>query len=333
MSAFSCVVQGSESLLIQCSEILLSRGHRISAVVTTNREIIAWATEHAIPLHSPGADLAERLDPAGFDWFFSIANLAIVPDAVLALARNGAINFHDGPLPRYAGLNAPVWAIINREQSHGVSWHFIEGGIDEGDVVSQQAFDLTELETALTLNTKCYSAAIDSFTPLVTAIEQGSLRRQVQDLSERTYYAKDARPEAAGRLDFNQDADNLTALVRALDHGAYWNPLVCAKVEIGGRVVLVGEARIADEPGEGRPGTVLGVSEDGLIVATGTAPILVGQLKDTNGEAVAPASHCHGWRHVGFARPGDRTAIVGRHGATGTARWLLAGSVEPSRSC
>ncbi len=31
----------------------------------------------------------------------------------------GAINFHDGPLPRYAGLNTPAWAIINGEAEHG----------------------------------------------------------------------------------------------------------------------------------------------------------------------------------------------------------------------
>ena len=58
----------------------------------------------------------------------------MIPDPVLALAARGAINFHDGPLPRYAGLNAPVWAILNREPAHGVTWHLIEGGIDEGDI-------------------------------------------------------------------------------------------------------------------------------------------------------------------------------------------------------
>ena len=43
-------------------------------------------------------------------------------DDVLALPAKGAINFHDGPLPQMAGLNTPVWALLNGEAEHGISW-------------------------------------------------------------------------------------------------------------------------------------------------------------------------------------------------------------------
>ena len=76
----------------------------------------------------------------------------------LAQAGKGAINFHDGPLPRYAGLNAPVWAIINGEPDHGITWHMIEGGVDEGDILEQRLFELASEETALTLNTGTWNA-------------------------------------------------------------------------------------------------------------------------------------------------------------------------------
>jgi len=64
-----------------------------------------------------------------------------------------------------------------------------------------------------------------------------------QDLSQRSYFAKNARPDAAGRLDFTKPARAITTLVRALDHGDYWNPLTCPKIESGGRVWLVGKGR------------------------------------------------------------------------------------------
>ena len=173
MSTFTCIVIGNGSLVIQCADMLLARGHAIAALVSGNPEVRAWAEARGLRVEDPGADLADRLGPLTVDWLFSIANLAIVPDAVLAKATRGAINFHDGPLPRYAGLNAPVWALINRETRHGVTWHLIEGGIDEGDIVEQRLFDLDDGETALTLNTKCYGAAIDSFGALVAALETG----------------------------------------------------------------------------------------------------------------------------------------------------------------
>ena len=290
MNVFSCVLMGNESLLVQCGEKLLERGHLIRAVVTSNPNIQTWASEHDFVVEAPGADLAERLGTLSFDWLFSIANLSIIPEAVLAMAGNGAINFHDGPLPRYAGLNAPVWAIINRENQHGVSWHMIEGGVDEGDIVGQQSIELAETETALTLNAKCYSAAIDSFTPLITSLEGTGPVRTAQDLSARTYFAKDARPDAAARLDFRHDAEELAALVRALDHGRYWNPLACAKIEVGGNVLLVQQASLAELADRAEPGTVVEVSEAELVVATGSVPIRLIQLTDMNGQPVSPKS-------------------------------------------
>ena len=40
---FSVVLLGEQSLLIQCAELLLSRGHAIRCVVTEGRRIAQWA--------------------------------------------------------------------------------------------------------------------------------------------------------------------------------------------------------------------------------------------------------------------------------------------------
>lgn len=147
MSQFSCVVIGNESLLIACSDALLARGHDIHAVVSSDPEIRAWTKAKGLVLHDKPSEVQ-----GGFDWLLSIANLHVIPDPVLALADKGAVNFHDGPLPRYAGLNTPNWALINGEARHGITWHMLEGGIDEGDIIAQRLFDISEDETALSLN-------------------------------------------------------------------------------------------------------------------------------------------------------------------------------------
>ena len=121
MDLMSCVVIGNESLLMQCCEKLLALGHRIAAVVTRNRDIATWAQGRELVTLPPGAGLAARLPDAPFDWLLSIANLDILPADVLTRAVRGAVNFHDGPLPRHAGVNAPVWALIEGETRHGIS--------------------------------------------------------------------------------------------------------------------------------------------------------------------------------------------------------------------
>ena len=147
--AFDCVLIGNESLLVQCAELALDRGHRIVAVVTRNPQVAHWAQGRGLRTERPGTDLAARLD-IGFDWLLSIANLSIVPADVLALARSGAVNFHDGPLPRHAGLNAPVWALIEGETQHGITWHLMTDGVDMGDILVTRAFDITAQDTAAT---------------------------------------------------------------------------------------------------------------------------------------------------------------------------------------
>src|SRR5690606_34516796 len=100
---------------------LRERGHELVAVVTDDGDITAWAREHDVPVVAPGKGLAGRLGELGpFDWLFSIANLRVLPADVLALPRRGGVNFHDGPLPRFAGLHATTWALLAGERTHAI---------------------------------------------------------------------------------------------------------------------------------------------------------------------------------------------------------------------
>ncbi|MGR3761994.1 MupA/Atu3671 family FMN-dependent luciferase-like monooxygenase [Roseobacteraceae bacterium NS-SX3] len=279
MSHFSCVAIGDESLLIGCCEAVLARGHQIRAVVSQDADIRKWAS-------GKGLDVLKHAEeiPGGFDWLLSIANLTMLPGAVLARASRGAVNFHDGPLPRYAGLNTPVWALIEGAQEHGITWHVMEGGADEGDILVQRLFGVAADETAFSLNSKCYAAAMDSFPEVLEQLESGTLNRQRQDLSQRKYYAKADRPAAGGRLDFTRPAEEVVRLVRALDTGAYWNPMCAAKIEAGGRILLAGKAALAN--GAGPAGTILEISGDSLTAAAGSGAVTLSQITSPAGEAV-----------------------------------------------
>ena len=249
MSHFSCIVIGNESLLIQCAGLIREGGHTVNAVVTRNPDIRQWAIGQGLRVESPGADLASRLADVDYDWLLSIANLSVVDQALIDRAHQGAINFHDGPLPRHAGLNAPVWAILGGEQQHGVTWHLMAGGIDEGDIVKQTLFDMAPNETALTLNTRCFEAAIESFAELMADLQAGSIKRTPQNLSQRSYHARLDRPAAAARIDLTRPAHEVLALVAALDHGTYWNPLCCPKLDLGTQVLAVTSAGAPPPPG------------------------------------------------------------------------------------
>ncbi len=287
--AFRAVLVGEESLLAACGGKLLDEGWEIAAVVSENPAIRDWAAGKSIPLETMTTDLAARLQQTEFDWLFSIANLKLIAGDVLALAERGAINFHDGPLPRYAGVNAPVWALVHGEREYGITWHMIGGGIDEGDILVQRRFPVEEGETAYSLNTKCYAAALDGFQELVEQLRNAMLRPKAQDLSRRSYFARGLLPEAAARLDFRRTAEDCAALVRALDHADHWNPLCCPRIEMADRLLLVGKAVAEKIEGTAAPGAVLRADANYVTVATADGALRLSDLTDTAGRVVAPS--------------------------------------------
>ena len=276
MTRFSTLLIGNEALTCQCGEVLSERGHTIAAVVTRNPDVRAWAIGRGLRTEVLDVGLAARLAGVSVDWVLSIANLQMISKDIIALARHGGVNFHDGPLPRYAGLNAPVWAILNGETQHGISWHLMADGVDEGDVLESRAFEIAPDDTALTLNTKCFAAAVDSFPSLLGQLETGVLRQVKQDLSQRHLYLRSDRPAAMGRIDFGQTADQIIRLVRGLDHGPYWNPLTTAKIATASAVLNVGAA--ARATGFGAAGQVLQTTDEGLVVACRDGAVRLSRL-------------------------------------------------------
>ncbi|UJR80259.1 MupA/Atu3671 family FMN-dependent luciferase-like monooxygenase [Sandaracinus amylolyticus] len=276
-SPFRCYVIGNESLAIQCADILRARGHAVLGIVSSDEGIGKWADQNGVARIAPGKGLAERLrahtESIGggeFDWLFSIANLTIIPDDVLAMPKRGSINFHDGPLPRYAGLNAPMWAILNAEPRHGISWHVIEGGVDEGDILAQRTFGIGERDTSVVLNTRCYEAAIESFSELVDQLGTGTEQRTKQDLSQRTYFGRYDRPAAMCTIDWAQPASKIAALIRALDFGPrYANPVGAAKTQTSTDPLLLPEVIEGSAEASDEPGTIVAIEHGAIEVATG----------------------------------------------------------------
>lgn len=284
MTKLTCVMIGDELLLAQCGEILLSHGHAIEAVVTASPAVGNWARQKAIPVLDPEGDLTASLAPFHYDWLFSIANLRIVPEPVWRSARRGAINFHDGPLPKLAGLNTPSWAILNGADRHGVSWHAITAGIDEGDIHASRDFDIDPEETALTLNTKCFEAGIATFDAMLADLESGSLAPRRQDIAGRAYFGRNDRPLALLRLD--RPAEELSRLVRALDFGQnYTNRLALPRLRVGADLFTVSRLRVLDAC-TGEPGTVISVDADEAIIATADRAVALRGARRTDGGTV-----------------------------------------------
>ena len=282
-SQFSCLVIGEGALTVQCCDILLSRGHDVTAIVTSNPEIIQWARERSVRLLDPAEDVVAAFKGRAFDYLFSIANMRMLSKETVALPQRSAINFHDGPLPRYAGVHATSWALIHNERSHAVSWHEISDLVDGGRILKQQSVPIANDETAYSLNTKCFEAGMQSFAELVQEIESGSCQAFEQDLSQRTYFGMYDRPAAACALLWEKSAAELTALVRGLEFGPYPNPMGRAKMMLRDEFVLCPHAEVVESLTAAPVGTVTAIEADHIQVATGAGSLRIHQLLTLDG--------------------------------------------------
>lgn len=287
-TSWRCVLMGSESLLIQCGQSLVEAGHQVLAVVSTAAPIKRWAAERGIRVLDSAQTLIASHDLRPFDYLFSITNLSVLPPEVISLPTRAAINFHDGLLPDYAGLNTPVWALLNRESEHGITWHLMTHQVDRGGILLQRRMALSPGDTALSLNTQCFEAGVESFELLIHGLLEGSLAPQAQMTPPVHFYTRRHRPPAACAIEWHRDAESIATLVRALDFGNYANPVGCAKAAMAGRPLILSGATIQPGGSDAEPGTVVGVGLQGIVVASADQDLLFERFETLDGKALTP---------------------------------------------
>ncbi|MBI4882706.1 MAG: LLM class flavin-dependent oxidoreductase, partial [Actinobacteria bacterium] len=287
MPTMRCALIGADTLLIECAQMLMERGHEIVAVGAGSDRVATWAVASEIPVQTVDThdyrgwcdQWAAELQALSVDYLFAITHLQLLPAVVVSAATRMAINFHDGPLPEYAGLNTPVWGILRNEAEWGVSWHRIDEGVDTGAVLVQRRFAMAERETSLSLNTRNFEEALDSFGDVLDLLgsDAGDHSRSTRP---RSAYRRSDLPD--GVLDFRRSAADVDRVVRALHFGAHLNPVAAALLWHPLICLVVDSCEIVE--GSAPPaGTLTAANDDGLLVACSDGLVLLSGLRTVDG--------------------------------------------------
>ena len=223
-------------------------------------------------------ELATRLRDAKVDLLINVHSLFLIHPDVVAAPVIGSFNLHPGPLPEYAGLNVPSWAIYEGESSHGVTLHWMDDGIDTGPIAWQERFAIEAEDTGLAVSGKCVRHGL----PLVLRLtEQAAgdpslIPRKQQDPTRRRYFS--AGPPAHGRLEWSEPADAILRFVRAADYAPFDSPWGHPEAPLGEHSVGIAKATGTGVEATQPPGTVVDVDSSGVLVATGDDLILIQRL-------------------------------------------------------
>lgn len=273
----TCYVIGDENITLQCCEVLLMHGFKVKSLVSRDPNSVMWSAEKGIELYQ----VLEAIDEA--DYLFSIANYRLIPEALLAKAHIAAINFHDSPLPNYAGLHAPAWAILNGETYHGISWHLMNAKIDGGDILVQETFPISDKETTLSLNLRCLQVGLSSFQTLLPTLKQRKITASPQHPNVGSYYGLHTKPESAGVLDWQWPAQKLSRYVRALNVGEKCNRFCSPKCFVKSQMYLVNKLETLSVCSDKKAGVIVAIHKEGWQITTGTQDIILTELYDTSG--------------------------------------------------
>ena len=84
----------------------------------------------------------------------------IIRKRVIDRAKIGSFNVHPSLLPTHRGCSSTPWAIIEGDQITGVTFHYIDEGIDTGNIILQAAIQIDPQETQGSLFNKCMKLSL-----------------------------------------------------------------------------------------------------------------------------------------------------------------------------
>ena len=219
------------------------------------------------------------------DWIFNINCYQYLKSELLSIPNHGVINFHNGPLPQYGGVNISSWPIINGEKEHGVTWHMVNAGIDTGDILSQSRFEIPRNSTAAQLMIKCIEVGIDLFKTNWKDWVSGKIIPQPQT-GVRSYYSKKDLAPNGGRLDWNKSADELHRLVLGLHLFPYPNDFAYAHFVFQEETYWVISSEIDHSEVDALPGTILEKNSKYCKVKCGAGNLILKMIATPNGKPI-----------------------------------------------
>ena len=265
---------------VRCFKWLMEQGEQVVAVVTRPGAMGDAAAEavfpYYVPLYRPPINVndpvfIEVLRGLKADLFFSTYFGRLFSPEVLAIPRLGCINMHNSLLPKYRGQSPSTWGIVNGDTEGGQTIHYLDAGIDSGDMIAKRAIPIEPDDTGASFGRKLIDLGVELFQDTYPLIKAGAAPRTPQNDEEATYCVA-ARP-SHGQIDWTKSAAEIYSLARAFS-----DPPRGAYTYLGREKLMAYWCQVAEEtlPFEGQlPGQVLALAGGGALVQTGSGQVVL----------------------------------------------------------
>ncbi|MGH8915718.1 MAG: methionyl-tRNA formyltransferase [Acidimicrobiia bacterium] len=216
---------GARIVAVRCLELLLEKGvrpellmvpaevsepeARLQELSGLGRDRILAGREFREP---EGIELLRSLE---LDYVIGVHFPYIIPESVLEIPKIGVLNLHPALLPYNRGWHTPSWAILDQTPI-GATLHFMDRGVDTGDIVAQAEIEVRPEDTAHSLYRRLLALEIDLFEESWPLLASGSPPRRKQSPDEGTGHNRaDLTSDSVQRLDL-ESSEPVGATLRTL---------------------------------------------------------------------------------------------------------------------
>jgi methionyl-tRNA formyltransferase len=212
----------------------------------------------------------------------------ILHTPILTLPPKGCVNVHGSLLPKYRGAAPVQWAVINGETKTGITTMLMDEGMDTGPMLLQEELDISRDDTAGTLAPRLAELGGRLLVDTIVQLKAGTLVPKRQDDGQATMAPLLKKED--GLIDWTMNATSLANRARGFSPwpGAYtffgeerWN--------IWKAVSMMGATTE-------RPGTIVTVNKQVILVATGEGILEIHEIQTANSKRMSVVQFLAGHR-------------------------------------
>ena len=199
------------------------------------------------------------------DLFVSMSFNQIFKNQIINFTKHKIINCHAGKLPFYKGRNILNWVLINDEKDFGITVHYVDEGIDSGDIILQRNYQISDQDNYKTLLEKAHVECANILYDAVLMFKKKHVMAKKQrELHSQGFHCTQ-RKVGDEILNWNQTSREVFNFVRAI-----CNPGPIARAFINKKEMRINKVEfIKDAPVyKCIIGAILNKSADSFLVKT-----------------------------------------------------------------
>jgi methionyl-tRNA formyltransferase len=267
------VFMGTPEFAVPCLDVLIEH-YDVQAVFTqpdrpkgrgkkmAMSAVKERALEDGIPVYQPEkirkSEELQVLRDLNPDVIVVVAYGQILSQEILDLPKYGCVNVHASLLPKYRGAAPINFAIVEGEKESGVTTMFMAKGVDTGDMIQKSVVEITENMTAGELHDQLSAQGRNIILSTMQAFEAGDFSRTPQDDALSTHAPQMDKEMAI--VDWSKTCQEVHNLIRG------FNPWPIATTLFEGKKMKLFVSEKTSIPSNGKPGAVVSVSKDGMLV-------------------------------------------------------------------